>query len=220
MFLLLEIGVITCKYLLGIFSHMILLIIECIINYNYCKSQAMTLQPCDIMNESVSEGQQCLTLCSPMDYAVRGILQARILEWVATRVGSISLLQGSFPTQGLHPGLLHHRCILCQLSHREALYNEQILLTQVNDCDQLHRFFCFSIVIYKMLKVMLFLSCKEGCCEDQLIRMCVKVFYNLCFQRHFQSNYDNYLKNNGMINYGTEIRSHLEFTVFHNNTDF
>ena len=27
--------------------------------------------------------QFCLTLCSPMDYTVLGILQARILEWVA-----------------------------------------------------------------------------------------------------------------------------------------
>ena len=27
--------------------------------------------------------QSCLTLCSPMDYTVNGILQARILEWVA-----------------------------------------------------------------------------------------------------------------------------------------
>ena len=27
--------------------------------------------------------QSCLTLCDPMDYAVYGILQARILEWVA-----------------------------------------------------------------------------------------------------------------------------------------
>ena len=25
----------------------------------------------------------CLTLCNPMDYTVLGILQARILEWVA-----------------------------------------------------------------------------------------------------------------------------------------
>ena len=28
-------------------------------------------------------GQLCLTLCNPMDYTVHGILQARILEWVA-----------------------------------------------------------------------------------------------------------------------------------------
>ena len=27
--------------------------------------------------------QSCLTLCDPMDYTVLGILQARILEWVA-----------------------------------------------------------------------------------------------------------------------------------------
>ena len=27
--------------------------------------------------------QSCLTLCNPMDYTVCGILQARILEWVA-----------------------------------------------------------------------------------------------------------------------------------------
>ena len=27
--------------------------------------------------------QSCQTLCNPMDYIVRGILQARILEWVA-----------------------------------------------------------------------------------------------------------------------------------------
>ena len=26
--------------------------------------------------------QSCLTLCDPMDYAVHGVLQARILEWV------------------------------------------------------------------------------------------------------------------------------------------
>ena len=26
----------------------------------------------------------CSTLCDPMDYIVHGILQARILEWVAT----------------------------------------------------------------------------------------------------------------------------------------
>ena len=27
-------------------------------------------------------GQLCPTVCNPMDYTVRGILQARILEWV------------------------------------------------------------------------------------------------------------------------------------------
>ena len=27
--------------------------------------------------------QSCLTLCDPMEYTVHGIVQARILEWVA-----------------------------------------------------------------------------------------------------------------------------------------
>ena len=35
-----------------------------------------------------------------------------------TGMGSLSLLQGIFPTQGLNPGLLHCRRILHQLSHK------------------------------------------------------------------------------------------------------
>ena len=31
----------------------------------------------------VKVAQSCLTLCNPMDYTVHGILQAKILEWVA-----------------------------------------------------------------------------------------------------------------------------------------
>ena len=34
-------------------------------------------------NMRVKVAQSCLTLCYPMDYTVHGILQARILEWVA-----------------------------------------------------------------------------------------------------------------------------------------
>ena len=37
-----------------------------------------------------------------------------------TGVGSLSFLQGIFPTQGSNRGLLHCRRILYQLSHREA----------------------------------------------------------------------------------------------------
>ena len=38
----------------------------------------------DLPSESeVKVPQLCLTLCDPMDYTVHGILQARILEWVA-----------------------------------------------------------------------------------------------------------------------------------------
>ena len=35
-----------------------------------------------------------------------------------TGVGSLSLLQGIFQTQGLNPGLRHHRQILYQLNHK------------------------------------------------------------------------------------------------------
>ena len=46
-----------------------------------------------------------------------------------TGVGSLSLLQGIFPTQGSNPGLLHCRWILYQLSHQgspEDALNDQL----------------------------------------------------------------------------------------------
>ena len=38
---------------------------------------------CVVLKVSVKVAQLCPTLCDPMDYTVHGILQARILEWVA-----------------------------------------------------------------------------------------------------------------------------------------
>ena len=35
------------------------------------------------MKVTLKVAQSCLTLCDPVDYTVREILQARILEWVA-----------------------------------------------------------------------------------------------------------------------------------------
>ena len=63
----------------------------------------------------VKFAQLCLTLCDPMGYTGHGILQARILEWVA-----FSLLQGIFPTQGSSPGLMHCRQILYLLRHQAS----------------------------------------------------------------------------------------------------
>ena len=40
-----------------------------------------------------------------------------------TRLGSLSLLQGIFPTQGLNPGLLHFRQILDQPSYEGSPKN-------------------------------------------------------------------------------------------------
>ena len=56
----------------------------------------------------VKIAQSCPTLCNPMDYIVHGILQTRILEWVAFPS------PGGFP----NPGLPHCRRILYQLSHK------------------------------------------------------------------------------------------------------
>ena len=59
--------------------------------------------------------QSCLTLCDPMGYMVHGILQARILEWVA-----FSLLQGIFPKQGSNLRLPNCRLILSSRAARNA----------------------------------------------------------------------------------------------------
>ena len=71
--------------------------------------------------------QLCPTLCNPVDYTVHGILQARILEWVA-----FPFFQGIFPTQGSNPGLLLCRWILYPLSHKGSpcfiLFKEAILI--------------------------------------------------------------------------------------------
>ena len=34
-------------------------------------------------SSEVKVAQLCLTLCNPVDYRVHGLLQARILEWIA-----------------------------------------------------------------------------------------------------------------------------------------
>ena len=55
--------------------------------------------------------QSCPTLCNPMDYTFHGILQTRILEWVAF---PFSIGSSHLP----NPGLLHCGWILYQLSHK------------------------------------------------------------------------------------------------------
>ena len=59
--------------------------------------------------------QSCPTLCDPKDCIVHGILQARILEWVA-----FPFSRGIISTQGLNPGLPHFRHFLYQLSHKRS----------------------------------------------------------------------------------------------------
>ena len=63
----------------------------------------------------VKVAQSCLTLCDPMDYVSPS-------PWNSpgqnTGVGSLSLCQGIFTTQGSNPGFPHCRWILYQLSHQ------------------------------------------------------------------------------------------------------
>ena len=53
----------------------------------------------------------CVRLCDPMHYTIHGLLPGQ-----NTGLGSRSLLQGIFPTQGSNPGFPHCRRILYQLS--------------------------------------------------------------------------------------------------------
>ena len=87
---------------------------------NCTKTNSMLSSPCQ-SSLPTTKGkalvtQLCLTLCDPMDCRppgsfVHGILQARILEWVA-----IAFSRGILLTQGSNPGLLHCRQILHRLS--------------------------------------------------------------------------------------------------------
>ena len=52
-------------------------------------------------------------------------------------MGSLSLLQGTFPTQGLNPGLPHCRRILYQLSHKGSPACIQFSSVQLLSCVQL-----------------------------------------------------------------------------------
>ena len=56
-----------------------------------------------------------LTLCNPIDYTVHGILQARILEWVAYP------LPENLPNPGIEPGSPALWVILYQLSYQGSL---------------------------------------------------------------------------------------------------
>ena len=55
----------------------------------------------------VKVAQLCLTVWNPKDFTVHGILQVRILEWVA-----FLFFRGIFPRQRATPGLPHCRWIL------------------------------------------------------------------------------------------------------------
>ena len=60
----------------------------------------------------------CPILCDPMDCSLPSSSVHGIPWGQNTGVGSLSLIQGIFPTQGLNPVLPHCRWILYQLSYQ------------------------------------------------------------------------------------------------------
>ena len=58
----------------------------------------MVCVPVCVCKVKGNAAQSCLTLCDPMDDTVHGILQARILEWVAFAFSRAS----SQPRDGTH----------------------------------------------------------------------------------------------------------------------
>ena len=62
--------------------------------------------------------QPCPTLCNPMDCSPPGSFVHRDSPGQNSGVGSLSLLQGIFPTQGSNLGLPHCRQILHHLSNQ------------------------------------------------------------------------------------------------------
>ena len=67
----------------------------------------------------VKVAQLCTTLWDPMDYTVHGILQARIVEWVAYPFSS------DLPNLGIYPGFpaLQEDSLPTQLSGKPSLSN-------------------------------------------------------------------------------------------------
>jgi len=59
-----------------------------------------------------------------------------------TGVGSLSLLQGISPTQGLNPGFPHCRWILYQMSHRGSLLSPGVLTYCFLSDSIYHSLFC------------------------------------------------------------------------------
>ena len=67
--------------------------------------------------------QSCPTLCDPMDCGQPGSSVHRISQTGNTGVGSYSLFQGIFPTQGSNPCLLHWQADSLALNHQGSSMN-------------------------------------------------------------------------------------------------
>ena len=88
------------------------------------------LSHCAVLSHSVVSNSSRPMNCSPLSI---GILQARILEWVAI------LLHGIFPTQESNPGFPHYRRILYHLSHQGSPMGNYIPIIVMSKGDFEHR---------------------------------------------------------------------------------
>ena len=75
---------------------------------------------------SVLVAQSSPTLCDPMDCSLPGTSVCGIFPGKNTGMGSHSLLQGIFLTQGSNPGLPHCRQICYHLSHQGSWKEEDL----------------------------------------------------------------------------------------------
>ena len=71
--------------------------------------------------------QLCPTLCDPMVSGSPGFSVHGDSPGKNTKVGCHALLQGTFPSRGSNPGLLHCRLILSCLSHQGSIILSNML---------------------------------------------------------------------------------------------
>ena len=83
-------------------------------------------------------------------------------------MGSLSLLQGIFPTQGSNPDLLHFRWILYQLSHKENPWPVNTLLYKFPDENEKWIFLLETEQTFGQPNIFLF-NIDVGCFGRQLI---------------------------------------------------
>ena len=67
------------------------------VTFRYCSTRYVLCRCTFLLKVKVKVAQSCPTLCDLMDYTVHGILQARILEWVAFPS------PGNLPKPGIEP---------------------------------------------------------------------------------------------------------------------
>ena len=81
-----------------------------------------------------------------------------------TGVGSLSLLQGIFPTQGSNPGLPHCRQILYQLSHKGSPLYIEVNSKWFKDLDMRHD--TIKLLEENMGKIFLDINCSNIFLDD------------------------------------------------------